>query len=37
MDITGWRSRAMLDRYGASARAERAAAEHRRLGLGDGF
>lgn len=35
MDIAGWRSREMLERYGASARAERAAAEHRRLGLGD--
>lgn len=35
MDVAGWRSREMLDRYGASARAERAAAEHRRLGLGD--
>lgn len=35
MDVAGWRSREMLDRYGASARAERAAAEHRRLALGD--
>lgn len=35
MDVAGWRSREMLARYGASARAERAAAEHRRLGLGD--
>lgn len=35
MDVAGWRSREMLARYGASARAERAAAEHRRLGLGE--
>lgn len=35
MDVAGWRSREMLARYGASARAERAAAEHRRLALGD--
>lgn len=35
MDIAGWRSREMLERYGASARAERAQAEFRRLGLGE--
>jgi integrase/recombinase XerC len=31
MAITGWRSRAMLQRYGASAAAERAHKAHRRL------
>jgi site-specific recombinase XerD len=35
MMITGWRSRSMLSRYGASAAAERAREAHRRLGLGD--
>lgn len=33
MDVAGWKSREMLDRYGASARAERALAEAKRLGL----
>lgn len=39
MTIAGWSpgSRSMLDRYGASARVERALAAHRRLGLGDNF
>lgn len=35
MMIMGWRSRSMLQRYGASAAAERARDAHRRLGLGD--
>ena len=33
MDVAGWKSREMLDRYGASARAERALAEAKRLRL----
>lgn len=33
--IAGWKSRQMLQRYGASAATERAIAAHRRLGLGD--
>ena len=35
MMIAGWRSRAMLNRYGASAAQERAHEAHRRMGLGD--
>lgn len=35
MAIAGWRSRQMLQRYGASAAQERAIAAHKRLGLGD--
>ncbi len=35
MQVTGWRSREMLGRYGASAAAERARDEHRRLSPGD--
>lgn len=35
MVVAGWRSRAMLNRYGASAAAGRARDAHRRLGLGD--
>lgn len=34
-DIAGWTSSAMIARYGASARAERAAAEARRLNLNE--
>lgn len=33
--LAGWRSNQMLSRYGASARAERAALAHRRIALGD--
>ena len=35
MRITGWKSREMLDRYGASAAAERARDAHKRLAPGD--
>jgi site-specific recombinase XerD len=35
MRIAGWRSRAMLDRYGASAASSRAREAHQRMGLGD--
>jgi integrase len=35
MHITGWKSRAMVNRYGASAADQRARDAHRRLGLGD--
>jgi len=35
MQINGWKSRSMLQRYAASAAAERARDAHRRLGLGD--
>lgn len=35
MQVTGWKSREMLGRYGASAAAERAREEHRRLSPGD--
>lgn len=35
MVLGGWRNRAMLDRYGKSAAADRAAEAYRRLSLGD--
>lgn len=35
MRLVGWKSRQMLDRYGASAAQERAQEAHRRLGRGD--
>lgn len=37
MRITGWKSREMLDRYGASAADERARKAHRKLSPGDRF
>lgn len=35
MQLNGWKSRAMLSRYAASAAADRSREAHRRLGLGD--
>lgn len=35
--IAGWRSRDMLDRYGASAASERAQTAHKRMALGDRY
>jgi site-specific recombinase XerD len=35
MKLAGWRSRSMIERYGASAAAERAIAAHARLARGD--
>jgi site-specific recombinase XerD len=35
MTLGGWRNRAMLDRYGKAAAADRAAESYRRLSLGD--
>jgi integrase len=37
MRITGWKSREMLNRYGASAADQRAKEAHKRLGIGDDF
>lgn len=37
MALNGWRSRSMVQRYGASVAAERARDAHKRLGLGDQF
>lgn len=37
MALAGWRSRSMLQRYGASAAAARAREAHQRLGLGDRY
>lgn len=34
MEVMGWRSRSMLDRYGAYTRNERAQSAHRRASLG---
>jgi len=35
MRLAGWKSRSMLERYGASAATERAIAAHARLARGD--
>jgi hypothetical protein len=35
MPLAGWRSRAMLERYGKITAAERATDAYRRLSLGD--
>ncbi|MEO6349962.1 MAG: tyrosine-type recombinase/integrase, partial [Candidatus Limnocylindrales bacterium] len=35
MQLAGWRSRAMVDRYGAKVAADQAMAAHRRAKLGD--
>ncbi len=35
MQLAGWSSRAMVERYGAALRSERAHEAHRRLGIGD--
>lgn len=35
MKLAGWRTRSMIDRYGASAAVERAHDAYRRMGLGD--
>lgn len=37
MRLAGWRSRSMLDRYGASAADQRAREAHKRMGLGDRY
>lgn len=37
LTLAGWRSRAMLQRYGAAAAAERAKAAHKKLGILDRF
>jgi integrase len=35
MQLAGWRSRAMLNRYSASTASERAMEAYRRMGIGD--
>jgi site-specific recombinase XerD len=37
MQLGGWKTRSMVDRYGASAAADRARQAHRRLGIGDKY